>query len=169
MYPTLLGLALLPLSIASATRPVRLLQLALVAAIFEAGAAIVIGGMGLQPPLVPGLTFLIYVVMQYALGMRYPGEVRVFATLTPLLLLLGYVLFSIAVLPDAFAGKVLVIPQKPDPLAIGTLLPLTYTSGNMTQTLVQTPAMISVLRPVARTVLTKSSLSHALTSPLRGT
>jgi hypothetical protein len=135
LYPTLLGLALLPLSIASATRPVRLLQLALVTAIFEAGAAIVIGGFGLQPPLVPGLTFLIYVVMQYALGMRYPGEVRVFATLTPLLLLLGYVLFSIAVLPDAFAGKVLVIPQKPDPLAIGTLLPLTYTSGNMTQTL----------------------------------
>src|SRR6185312_278829 len=42
-------------------------------------------------------------------------------------------------------------------------------AGNITQTLVQTPAMIKVFLPVARTVLTKSSLSHALTSPFRGT
>src|SRR5262249_38063948 len=42
-------------------------------------------------------------------------------------------------------------------------------AGNMTQTLVQTPAIISVFRPVSRTVLTKSSLSQAFTSPLRGT
>src|SRR4030095_13303174 len=46
---------------------------------------------------------------------------------------------------------------------------LASSAGNATQTLVQTPAMISVFLPVARTALTKSSLSHALISPLRGT
>jgi hypothetical protein len=39
----------------------------------------------------------------------------------------------------------------------------------MTQTLVHTPAMITVFLPVSRTVLTKSWLFQALTSPLRGT
>jgi hypothetical protein len=39
----------------------------------------------------------------------------------------------------------------------------------MTHTLVQTPAMISVFLPVARTALTKSSLSQAFTSPFRPT
>src|SRR5262249_56595395 len=46
---------------------------------------------------------------------------------------------------------------------------LASSAGNITQTLVQTPAMTSVFRPVSRTVLTKSSLSQAFTSPLRGT
>ncbi len=39
----------------------------------------------------------------------------------------------------------------------------------MTQTLVHTPAMISVFLPVSRTVFTNRALSQALTSPLRGT
>ena len=46
---------------------------------------------------------------------------------------------------------------------------LASSAGNITQTLVQTPAMISVFLPVARTALTKSSLSQAFTSPLRPT
>src|SRR5262245_9042833 len=52
-----------------------------------------------------------------------------------------------------------------------TLKPAAVASsaGNMTQTLVQTPAMIRVFLPVSRTVWTKRLLSHALTSPLRGT
>src|SRR5262250_2988297 len=52
-----------------------------------------------------------------------------------------------------------------------TLYPAAFASraGNMTQTLVHTPAMISVFLPVSRTVLTNSALSQALTSPLRGT
>jgi len=42
-------------------------------------------------------------------------------------------------------------------------------AGNITQTLVQTPAMTRVLRPVDLTSATKASLSQAFTSPLRGT
>src|SRR6266404_8570957 len=52
-----------------------------------------------------------------------------------------------------------------------TLYPAAVASsaGNITQTLVHTPAMIKVFLPVSRTVLTNSALSQALTSPLRGT
>src|SRR5215813_1612916 len=46
---------------------------------------------------------------------------------------------------------------------------LASSAGNMTHTLVQTPAMIKVFLPVCRTVLTYRALSQALTSPLRGT
>src|SRR5215472_19154091 len=52
-----------------------------------------------------------------------------------------------------------------------TLYPAAFASsaGNMTQTLVQTPAMIKVFRPVSHTVFTKRALSQEFTSPLRGT
>ncbi|HJS84724.1 MAG TPA: hypothetical protein VJ779_04635 [Acetobacteraceae bacterium] len=145
MYPTTIGLVLLPLTAIFAGRPIRLLQLALIFAIFEAAAALVIGGFGIQPALVPGLVFLVYVVLQYAAGMRYPGEGRVFSTLAPLLLLLSYALLSIAVLPDIFAGKVFVAPQKVDPLGGAVLVPLEYTSGNMTQTLYLTQNVVVTL------------------------
>lgn len=134
MYPTILGFILFPLAIAIAGKPLRLMQLALVAAVFEAGAALVLGNFGLQPALVPGLLFMVYVTMQYALGMRYPGERLVLSTLAPLILLLAYALLSIAILPEVFAGQVLVAPQKADPLG-DVLTPLEYTSGNLTQTL----------------------------------
>src|ERR1700730_7211447 len=42
---------------------------------------------------------------------------------------------------------------------------LASSAGNITQTSVQTPATISVFRPVARIVLTKSSSSKAFTRP----
>src|SRR4051794_5490424 len=52
-----------------------------------------------------------------------------------------------------------------------TLYPsaLACSAGKATHTLVHTPAMTSVFRPVASTALTKSALSQALTSPLRAT
>ena len=132
---TVLGLILLPLSLFWAGNPIRLLQLAIVAAIFEAGAALVLGGsFGLQPAMVPGLLFVTYVVTQYALGMRYPGEGRVLWALTPLFALLGYALLSIFVLPQAFQGRIMVWPQRPDLINPG-YVPLTFTSGNVTQLL----------------------------------
>jgi len=135
MSITVLGLILVPLSLFWAGNPVRLLQLAIVAAIFEAGAALVLGGnFGLQPAMVPGLLFVGYVVGQYALGMRYPGEGRVLWTLTPLYALVGYAILSIFVLPQAFEGKVMVWPQRPDLINPG-YVPLTFTAGNITQTL----------------------------------
>jgi hypothetical protein len=121
MAITVLGLVLVPLSLLWATNSIRLLQLAFVAAIFEAAAAVVVGGnFGLQPAIVPGLLFVAYVLMQYCLGMRYPGEGQVLWALTPLLSLLGYAVFSIFVLPQAFQGKIFVSPQRPD--LLGTVL-----------------------------------------------
>ena len=135
MSITVLGLILLPLALFWAGNPIRLLQLAIIAAIFEAGAALVLGGsFGLQPAMVPGLLFVTYVVAQYAAGMRYPGEGRVFWTLTPLYALLGYAILSIFVLPQAFQGRIMVWPQRPDLINPG-YVPLTFTSGNVTQSL----------------------------------
>ncbi len=135
MQVTILGMALIPIALMWALRPDRLLELALVVAIFEAGAALIIGGnFGLPLAMVPGLLFIVFIVMQYALGMRYPGERQAIWTLTPLILLLGYALLSIITIPDVFAGKIMVSPQKPDPLDPG-LVPLAFNSGNITQTL----------------------------------
>lgn len=132
---TLLGLGLIPLSLIWALNPLRLLQLALVASVFEAAAALVIGGsFGLQPGMVPGLLFIAYILLQYALGMRYPGERVAFWVMAPLLAFLAYALLSITMLPDLFAGKIFVWPQKVDPLSPGAV-PLQFTFGNVTQSL----------------------------------
>lgn len=135
MRITLLGLVLVPLSLLWGLHPVRLLQLALISAVFEAAAALILGGaFGLQPAMVPGLLFVAYVVAQYALGMRYPGEGAVLWAMLPLLGLLFYALLSIIVLPDAFAGQIMVWPQRPDMLTPG-FVPLQFTFGNVTQSL----------------------------------
>jgi hypothetical protein len=131
---TTLGLVLAPLGLLWCTNPIRLLQLAFVAAIFEAGAAFLFGTFGLQPALVPGLIFVAYVVAQYALGMRYQGEAQVLRTMTPLIALVAYAVLSIFLLPDAFRGQIMVWPQRPDLINPG-YVPLAFTSGNVTQTL----------------------------------
>ena len=135
MHVTALGLVLLPLSLFWGANPVRLLQLAFVAAVFEAGAALVVGGsFGLPPAMVPGLLLITSVMLQYALGMRYAAEGPVLRAMAPLLALLGYALVSEVVLPDAFAGRIMVWPQRPDALD-PRLVPLAFNSGNITQPL----------------------------------
>ncbi|WP_284944674.1 hypothetical protein [Acidisoma cladoniae] len=135
MHPTALGLVLIPLSLLWAANPVRLLQLAFVAAIFEAGAALVLGGsFGLPPAMVPGLLFVTYVTAQYALGMRYPGEGQVLSTMLPLFALLAYALVSVMILPQTFQGTIMVWPQRPDLLNPG-YVPLAFNSGNITQSM----------------------------------
>jgi hypothetical protein len=135
MQITLLGAILIPLSLFWATNPVRLLQLGLISSVFEAAAALVMGGsFGLQPAMVPGLLFILYIIGQYALGMRYPGEGTVLRTMAPLLYLLFYALMSILILPQAFEGRIMVWPQKIDELALG-VRPLQFTFGNVTQSL----------------------------------
>ena len=135
MGVTLLGLVLIVMSLRWIADPLRLLQLAIVCSIFEAAAAMVIGGtMGLQPAMVPALLFVTYVALQYCLGMRYPGEGQVIWTMMPLLGLVAYALFSIFVLPQAFEGKIMVWPQRPDLIDPG-YVPLAFTSGNVTQSM----------------------------------
>lgn len=132
---TILGILVLPLSLIWLTNPVRLIQLSLVSSVFEAGAALIIGGsFGLPVGMVPGLLFVAYVCLQYALGMRYTGETLVFWAMAPLFALLGYAVLSIMILPQLFAGTIMVWPQRPDPLFISAV-PLAFSSGNVTQPL----------------------------------
>jgi hypothetical protein len=155
---TVLGLILLPLSLIWVANPIRLLQLATIAAIFEAAAALIVGGsFGLQPAMVPGLLFVGYVVAQYALGMRYPGERRVLWALTPLFGLFAYALLSIFVLPQAFEGKVMVWPQRPDLIDPG-FVPLTFTAGNITQLLYL--AMNVVIATCAALLVTRVKIPY---------
>jgi hypothetical protein len=158
MQITLLGLILIPLSLLSGTRPLRLLQLALISSVFEAAAALVLGGaFGLQPAIVPGLLLVVNIVAQYAIGMRYPGEGVALAALAPLLGLLFYAIISIATLPQAFAGYILVWPQKVDEIAPG-VEPLHFTFGNITQTLY---LAINVISTVAVAVfLTRGAIPY---------
>ena len=154
---TLLGVVLAPLGLIWATNPIRLLQLAFVAAIFQAGAAFLFGSFGLQPALVPGLIFVVYVCAQYALGMRYNGEAQVLKSLAPLIALVVYAVFSIVFLPQAFQGRIMVWPQRPDLLDPG-YVPLSFTSGNVTQTLYL--ALYSVVAICAGLLVTRGSLRH---------
>jgi hypothetical protein len=158
MQITLVGLVLVPISLLWAYRPVRLLQLALIAAVFEAAAALILGGrFGLQPAMVPGLLFITYIVGQYALGMRYPGEGTVLRAALPLLALMAYAVLSARWLPDAFAGQILVWPQRQDLLAPG-MAPLQFTSGNVTQPLYLT---LNVAFTVAVAIfLTRAAISY---------
>jgi hypothetical protein len=134
MQMTVLGAILLPLSLLWALNPVRLLQLIMVSAVFEAAAALILGGFGLQPAMVPGLLFIAYIVVQYAIGMRYPGEAAVLKASLPMFALLFYAALSAKILPDAFAGQIMVWPQKMDVFAAGEV-PLEFNFGNVTQTL----------------------------------
>lgn len=131
MQVTAFGLILIPLCLFFTGQPLRLLQLALITQVFEAAAAIVVGGsVGLQPSLVPGLLFLAYISLQYALGMRYPGERLVFQTLLPLIIFAGWAIGSAFVLTDVFAGTP-VWPQKNE--FAGIMAPLRFGPGNVTQ------------------------------------
>jgi hypothetical protein len=157
MRLTVLGMMVLPISLGWMLQPLRLLQLALLVAVFEAGAALVLGGFGLPLAMVPGLLFIAYVVTQYALGMRYAAEGRALRTLMPLLALLFYALLSVIILPSTFAGAIMVWPQKADPLQ-PDFVPLAFNSGNITQTLYL--GMNVTMTVVTALFLTRSRISY---------
>jgi hypothetical protein len=158
MHITVLGMVLVPFSLLWIGNPVRLLQLAFVAAIFEAGSALVLGGsFGLPPAMVPGLLFIAYVIMQYALGMRYSAEGPVLSTLVPLFALLAYALLSVMILPQMFKGQIMVWPQRPDILNPG-FVPLEFNSGNITQPMYL--AMNVVIAACAALLVTRTAIPY---------
>ncbi|SDB28491.1 hypothetical protein [Belnapia rosea] len=134
MSLTVLGIALLPLVLRFAADGERLLQLVVIAAVFEGGAAAVFGGFGIQLGLLPALAFVTHLAAQYLLGMRYPGEASVLRMSTPLVLFLAYAAATAMVLPGVFAGQITVWPQKPDILFPEPVL-LAPGGGNLTQTI----------------------------------
>ncbi|MBR0657400.1 hypothetical protein [Plastoroseomonas arctica] len=137
MQLTILGAALIPLALWGAGNADWLIRLALVAGIFEAGAALVIGGspgFGLPTAMVPGLLLLAHIVIQYAAGMRYAGEGIVLKTSLPLIGFMAFAVVTAVLLPDIYAGRMLIWPNRPDPV-FPAAVPLAFNSGNVTQSL----------------------------------
>jgi hypothetical protein len=134
MELTQFGWVIFPLCAALCLAPFRLLQLTFVAAVFGAAASAVVAGLGLPPGLPPAVLFMGYVLLQYALGERYPGEREVWRLLEPFMLTVAYAILTAVVMPRLFAGQFEVWPQKVDaqfafPIALGP------TRSNYTQSL----------------------------------
>jgi hypothetical protein len=102
--------------------PTKLLKLMLLAAPFEAAAALVIGSLGLQPSLLPAMFFLAYLVLQLLLGARYPGQTQAFRVTLPFVLVTLWAVASSYILPRLFEGAVFVWPQKASPPFVLALL-----------------------------------------------
>jgi hypothetical protein len=128
---TQLTLFLLPCCLFWAMNPVRLLQMMTVAAIFEAGAALTIGSLGVQPGLMPGLGFLGFITLQLLLGARYPGAALTWPLVRPFVIVTAWAVASSILLPRLLEGQVYVWPQKNDPPF--AIRPLQPTSGNINQ------------------------------------
>ena len=131
MSVTLLGFALIPLCLAFCLKPLRLLQLMLLASIFEAAAALDFGSFGLQPSLVPSMLFLAFVLLQLLLGARYTGEREAWRAVLPFVLVTAWAVSGSMLLPRLFAGQIYVWPQKAE--APFLAVPLEPSGANLTQ------------------------------------
>ena len=133
MSVTLLGLLLAPLCLVFCLEPIRLLQVAIIASIFEAAAAFVLGSFGLQASLIPSVLFLAFVFLQLLLGVRYTGEREVWRAVLPFVLVTVWAVSGSVLLPRLFAGQVYVWPQKLEPPFVA--VPLGPSASNLTQDL----------------------------------
>jgi hypothetical protein len=95
-----------------------------VAGIFEAAAALTFGSFGIQPVLVPAITFLLYFMLQVALGANFPGHGRVWHMLLPFVIVVVWAIVSSFLMPWWFEGRAYVWPQKSlPPFIIAALAP----------------------------------------------
>jgi len=130
---TAMGLIFWPLSLIFFFRkdPQRLLELTVIGGVLQAAAVLVLGGLGLQPSMAPGMMFVAFMGLQLALGITFPGASRQIKFCVPLFLAFFWAILGSILLPRLFEGKVLVWPQKLDEIA--TRMPLSPQRGNMTQ------------------------------------
>ncbi len=126
------GLLFLPLCLYFWRRPERLLELVLVGSVFAAAAAIVLGGFGVMPALVPAALFVLYFILSFTLGERFPAEKTVFSVLWPFIAVVAGAIVSSVLMPRLFEGSILVWPQKMTG-AFFVKTPLAPNSGNYTQ------------------------------------
>ncbi|AQS84639.1 MAG: hypothetical protein ABF876_06925 [Acetobacter aceti] len=127
----IMGMIMFPLCLLLWSRPDRLLQLILIGGIFPAAAALILGGLCIQPSLVPGLAFLSYVSLQKMLGARYPGQKEVMYLSAPMIFNGAWAVFGSLVMPRLFHNEVLVWPQKADAAGVQVLLAPSF--GNISQ------------------------------------
>lgn len=116
MTPTPIGIVVLALCVFAAANATRLAQVILVAGVFEAAAAVILGPLGVQPGLLPAAMLVALVGTQYLTGRRSPAEGPALRIMAPLLVMFAYAALSALLLPEVFAGRIIVWPQKLDPL-----------------------------------------------------
>ena len=131
MGVTQLSFLLFPLCFYCILSPERQLMLVFVFGTMPAAAALVFGGFGVQPSLIPALLFIAYVLLQMLLGVTYRGSDYVMKYFAPFMAVTGYAVAGSVILPRLFEGKIFVYPQKQD--AIGGMMLLQPTASNLTQ------------------------------------
>ena len=153
---------LVPLCLLWIMAPARLLQLMVIAGVFEAAAALTIGGVGLQPGLVPGIAFLGFIGLQLLLGATYPGQAQVLAITRPFVLVAAWAVVSSFLMPRVFQGTVFVWPEKPEPPFV--LTALAPTSSNINQDcylILNTALLVTVAMFLTRRGLSLTSFLRA--------
>ncbi|MBR0659903.1 hypothetical protein [Neoroseomonas oryzicola] len=132
MSVTAIGVVVLALCLRYCGSAPRLLQLVFLAGVFDAAAALILGGFGMPPAFPPAIMLVGLLAMQYLAGRRSIAEVPALHLMTPLLLFFAYAAVTAVMLPEAFAGRIIVWPQKfadiePQPV------PIAPGQGNMNQ------------------------------------
>ena len=131
MDVTAFTFVLVPLCLLWALRPERLLQMMILAQVFEAAAALIVGSLGVQPGLLPALTFMGFVLLQFLLGARYPGDRQAWRVVRPFVFVAGWALATSWLMPRLFEGQTYVWPQKEIPPFV--IEPLHPTTSNINQ------------------------------------
>jgi hypothetical protein len=126
-----LGLIFLPICLWFWRSPARQLELVFIGSVFAAAAAVVLGGYGVTPGLVPAAMFIGLFMLKMVLGERYPAERIALQVMLPFILVVAGALISSILLPRLFEGEILVWPQKLSGFFVIT--PLAPNSGNYTQ------------------------------------
>ncbi|MGO9817287.1 MAG: O-antigen ligase family protein [Acidocella sp.] len=111
--------------------PARLLELVVVGSVFAAAAAVVIGGFGVTPALVPAALFVTLFMIEICQGAHYPAEKTVLGVMWPFIAVVAGAIASSFIMPRLFEGEALVWPQKMSGFL--ALVPLAPNSGNYTQ------------------------------------
>lgn len=131
MTVPIVGMILFPLCLLLWARPFLMLQILMLVGILPAAAVLVLGGLGVQPTMVPALAFMSFVLLQWVLGVRYPGDRPVMALCFPFIMVVTWTLMASFIMPRLFMNVVMVWPQKTD--AVGGRVLLTPSFGNISQ------------------------------------
>jgi hypothetical protein len=134
MQITLAGALLLPLCAVFCFSADALLVLLQAGSVLGAAAAIVVGGAGISPALIPATLFIGCMALQALLGAELPGARSLLRFFSPMIILALYGLASAVILPKLFDGQMVVWPEKPEP-PIDWPLVLHSSSGNLTQSI----------------------------------
>ncbi|NMJ42489.1 hypothetical protein GWK16_14670 [Roseomonas sp. JC162] len=140
MSATAIGLVVLALCLWYAGSATRLVQLVFIAGVFDAAAGLIVGGFGMPPALLPALMLVGLVSTQYLAGRRSIAEGPALHLMAPLLICFAYAAVTAVLLPETFAGRIIVWPQKfadiePQPVPIapgqGNLNQVAYLAANV--------------------------------------